>query len=269
MDLSELFKRTPLALIIIGVILAVISALGNLPIGSQSPQAMENTWRYILAGLGVLLILVGVVLAIVEAQTLNSGKSALMRNSQQKNSIAFSEWDNALFQEKLKTAKEIRFQLLSGYVFFDQNAEFLVNFLNKGGIICCIITDPKSEAIKLAAIRSQGAAAKQEYLTHQINLVLEKLYEIHKKTNFSANLQVKLTTLNPEPIMTILDPQSPDGIMFITLNGFRQPISLRPSFILQKAKDEKWFNFFLKGFDEFWNYSESQVIDLAKYVSVQ
>jgi hypothetical protein len=50
------------------------------------------------------------------------------------------------------------------------------------------------------------------------------------------------------------------------MNGFRQPISLRPSFVLQKAKDEKWFNFFLNGFDELWNYSENQVVDLAKYV---
>ena len=56
--LTEVFKHAPLVSVIIGVVLVVLGAIGVLPYqGERFP--IETAWRYVLAGLGLVLVGVG------------------------------------------------------------------------------------------------------------------------------------------------------------------------------------------------------------------
>jgi hypothetical protein len=65
-ELGDLFERTSLLFVILGTLLLVIAALGGLPLGTQPTPAMEAVWRYVLAGIGLVLLAIGVGLVFRE-----------------------------------------------------------------------------------------------------------------------------------------------------------------------------------------------------------
>jgi len=62
--IESLVKNAPLAIVVIGVMLCIIGAAGGLPVG-ESPLLVEDpAWRIGLAGMGILLVGVGVLLML-------------------------------------------------------------------------------------------------------------------------------------------------------------------------------------------------------------
>ena len=47
-------------------IFLLVAALGGLPLGNQTTQIMDVMWRYIIAGSGIILLIVGVFLIWLE-----------------------------------------------------------------------------------------------------------------------------------------------------------------------------------------------------------
>ena len=78
-----MFERTPIALVAIGVILVLIGALGGVPIGSQL-QIVNPTWGILLAIIGGVFIVFGLVLILIEAANSNKGKAKSLKNDVQK-----------------------------------------------------------------------------------------------------------------------------------------------------------------------------------------
>lgn len=60
MNISELVKRSHLTLIVLGVVLLIIAAIGGLPFGSQPIPITEVAWRYVLAAVGIILLVIGI-----------------------------------------------------------------------------------------------------------------------------------------------------------------------------------------------------------------
>jgi hypothetical protein len=65
-EISELLKNTSLALVILGVILLIIAAIGGIPIGNQTAPVMDTVWRYTLAISGGILLAIGIFLVLKE-----------------------------------------------------------------------------------------------------------------------------------------------------------------------------------------------------------
>jgi hypothetical protein len=74
----------------------------------------------------------------------------------------------------------------------------------------------------------------------------------------------KLTSHLPEPIMTFVDPESDDGLLFITLSGFKMDLHARPSFVLRKSSHHRWFSFYYESFRNLWESDASMQVDLTK-----
>jgi hypothetical protein len=67
-DVSELFKRTSITLIVLGTLLFLIAAIGGIPFAGTN-GAIESGWRITLAILGGILLLIGIVVILREEKS--------------------------------------------------------------------------------------------------------------------------------------------------------------------------------------------------------
>lgn len=66
LSLDKLIERTQLAVVVIGVFILIVGAVGGLPIGNPPLQITDPTWRWSLGVMGLILISVGLLLLIRE-----------------------------------------------------------------------------------------------------------------------------------------------------------------------------------------------------------
>ena len=169
----------------------------------------------------------------------------------------FREWDDRFFKDRLETAERVYQQAISSYQFLNANEKFISGFLEKGGLFRFILLKPKGDAIKMAARRHSGASGKISYITNQLKNCKIKYDEFKSVSLEPENIQFKVIDHLIEPIATIIDPHLPQGVMFITFSGFEVPWTSRPSSIFHKSKNEKWFEFYFKSFQNLWDHPES------------
>jgi hypothetical protein len=62
--------------------------------------------------------------------------------------------------------------------------------------------------------------------------------------------------------LTVVDSEAPNGIIFVTLNGFGQHFLTTPTFALTRQKDGKWFDFFRNSFESAWSNPKSKPLDV-------
>ena len=61
--------------------------------------------------------------------------------------------------------------------------------------------------------------------------------------------------------MTFLDPESDNGVLFITFSGYKMELQDMPSSIIYKRRNKKWFNFFYSGFRNLWNSENTNIVN--------
>ena len=173
----------------------------------------------------------------------------------------FKEWDDSLFREEIKTAKSISLLAIANYIFLSRNLEPIKRFLSSGGSLRCILVEPEGHAIAMAADLASGHERQPGNLMTQINLAIEQLRDLTAITG-SGNVQLKLVDFLPQAIITIIDQQDANGIMFTSLNGFNQPPTSRPSFTLRKGEDGRWFTFYQESFENLWHSENARLVKL-------
>ena len=174
----------------------------------------------------------------------------------------FAEWDDSRFRERLRTGREIWQQAVSSYQFMNANEAFISRLMIRGGRYRCILVDPEGAAVTMAARRHAGAASEVLYISQQHDLARLKLKEFAGTASPGA-VRLKIIDHLVEPIMTVIDPHEEDGLMFVTLGGFQTPMTARPSFVLHKTRDARWFAFYLRSFEKLWKSQEAEEIDLS------
>lgn len=175
-----------------------------------------------------------------------SGKLKIL---ERRDVVVFDEWDDHELVSRLQGAKLICQQAVCSYGFINHNYAQLRTFLRNGGAFKCIFVHPESHAIRIAPERHErelGPAQNIAYIQGQIKLAFHKLQTMQSGVTF------KLTHHFPEPIMTFVDPESEDGVLFITLSGFRMDLHARPSFLLRKSTHRRWFMFYYRSFMNLW-----------------
>ncbi len=154
------------------------------------------------------------------------------------------------------TARELSLLSIANYDFLQNNTEQLKDFLHRGGVIRSIYVKPNGEAIKIVAAGGHHEATDRNpaHIEDRIRLSLAKLKEIAAEVD-PNKIQVKFVDLVPSVVLTMVDHQYDNKIMFVTLNGFREPYERRPSFVL-KDQDRKWFTFYKNCFENMWSYDD-------------
>ena len=64
--------------------------------------------------------------------------------------------------------------------------------------------------------------------------------------------------------MTFIDPDTEEGVLFITLTGFMMDLHERPSFVLRKSTHRKWFNFYYQSFTNLFESELRTLVDFEK-----
>lgn len=184
--------------------------------------------------------------------------SGKMKILERKDAIVFDEWDDQEFVRRLPDATVIYQQAVCSYGFISHNYSKLRTFLQNGGRFECVMIHPQSIAIQLSPERTAGAATEISYVQGQLNLAFQKL------KGLSTGITFKLTHHLPDPIMTFIDPDTDDGVLFITLTGFRMDLHSRPSFLLRKSTHEKWFMFYYQSFLNLMQSEKTLEVDFEK-----
>jgi hypothetical protein len=177
---------------------------------------------------------------------------------ERKDIVAFDAWDDRELIRRLPTASLICQQAVCSYGFISYNYNALRDFVHRGGVLQCVFVHPESDAIQVAPERQVGAAQNISYIQGQLHLAFQKLQALGRGTTF------KLTHHLPEPIMTFVDPEAEDGLLFITLSGFRMDLHDRPSFVMRRSTHRRWFDFYYQSYRNLWESEASQPVDFRK-----
>jgi len=172
--------------------------------------------------------------------------------------IVFDEWDDQELVRRLPVAKLICQQAVCSYGFINYNYSKLRSFIQNGGKFECVMIHPESKALSVSPERQAGAASDIAYVQGQLQLAFHKLRSI------SSGVTFKITQHLPDPIMTFIDPDSEDGVLFITLTGFQMDLHSRPSFVLRKSTHRKWFMFYYQSFKNMMESEETVEVDFSK-----
>lgn len=191
----------------------------------------------------------------VPERELVSGKLKILERT---DIIVFDEWDDQELVRRLADATLICQQAVCSYGFINYNYNKLRSFIKEGGKFECVMIHPESKALQVSPERQAGAASDISYVQGQLHLAFQKLKPLVSGVSF------KLTHHLPDPIMTFIDPESEDGVLFITLTGFRMDLHSRPSFVLRKSTHRKWFMFYYQSFKNMMESEESSSVDFSK-----
>lgn len=191
----------------------------------------------------------------VPERELVSGKLKILERT---DIIVFDEWDDQELVRRLPEATRICQQAVCSYGFINYNYSKLRSFIQKGGKFECVMIHPESKALQVSPERQAGAASDISYVQGQLQLAFQKLKPL------SSGVSFKLTHHLPDPIMTFIDPDSDEGVLFITLTGFRMDLHSRPSFVLRKSTHRKWFMFYYQSFKNMMESEETFSIDFTK-----
>lgn len=161
------------------------------------------------------------------------------------------EWDEMLFQQRMETAKELSILAHANHEFISRNEERFGEFIQDGGKIRYIILEPTGEAMQLFANRSGGA---EKSLAQACLQIMSKL----AMEGTSGGVEIKLINHLPSAIVTMIDPNTKGGVIFVSLCGFNQFFLSRPGFVLHKNRDGKVFEFYQTYFENLWNWEGSK-----------
>jgi hypothetical protein len=178
-------------------------------------------------------------------------------------SAVFREWNDNLFKERITTARHLKLLSIANIDFLLSNTEVLKDFLRRDGTIRSIYVKPDGEAIKVVAAGGAGVDKHPKYIAERIWQSFLKLQEFAEVSKNPDSIQVKIVDQYPNAILTMIDYQDVNKIMFVTLNAFREPYANRPSFVL-KNQDQKWFTFYENCFEHLWSCEDAQEVNLAE-----
>jgi hypothetical protein len=180
--------------------------------------------------------------------------------------VAFSEWDASHLRQRLASASEVSMMVIANYDLMTNLAEEIEDFLRRGGQLRCILIKPGGKAVKMVAIRSidTDVESDPDHIRKQIRMSLDKMQAFAKSAPGSESVEVKTIDYLHSAVITMIDHHSPAGTMYVTLNGFGQYFTSRPSFILSKDKEAKWFKFFQEAFENMWRSPACESVKLVE-----
>jgi hypothetical protein len=120
-DLNELIKSKSGLLVVLGSLFILLAAFGGLP--GQNALKLETAWRYIIVGIGTILLVIGVIFVIKDTPATNSTKKL------SKDPVKTFETDKEYADYKSKRLNEARKRVCDlTYEDFTRNTGHAITF---------------------------------------------------------------------------------------------------------------------------------------------
>ena len=246
LNIGELYKKVASLLIVLGVVLLIISAIGAIPTGNQASIKIDENWRYILLAVGCILIIVGIIfgikeLGITENFNLKGRSSHRVEFIQEypENYLKDMEASNDLWLIGATLGKTIR----ENYSMFSQK-------LQRGEQIKVLIVHPEGASVEMLATRyCSPVNQKPEAQARRINEVLENFCKL--KELFPGKIQIK-TINNPLTFGAIaINLMDSAGTLYLEHYPYRTISGAVPKFVIPGNNDD-WYEFFRKEILSLW-----------------
>ena len=246
-DIVQLLKRTSVFVIVIGVIVLLIGASGNIQFGSFAFKLPDELTRWIIVGVGLALIVFGIFLEWQD----NTGKKSVV--SQASSTQKFDKQSSIVVsRERLEKAQTIEWMAFSMYKTLTIYEKELTQCLRNNGQIRILLINPKAELPEMVARLGYSLDGKKAET--DVNATLARV-NTWKENIPGCKVAIRyLSGLPPYRIMIvnrILDTG------YIRLRLFVTPSSAdAPTVALTTKNDKEWFTFFGEQFENFWKIAE-------------
>lgn len=121
--------------------------------------------------------------------------------------------------------------------------------LQKGGELRVLIFNPLSSYLPIMAEQTGVRKGKLEV---EIKTTIENCRDLVHSGLGAGKLEVNLTEKMPGYSMVICNPFGHDGQVTVEYISYKTRISERPHLELDANRDRRWFNFYVKQFEELW-----------------
>lgn len=141
-------------------------------------------------------------------------------------------------------------------VFSQYAGYFNFTLLNEhGATIQAVILDPGCSAIESAA---QCMKHPIENLRKEIeSTILHVQFMLQDECGVKkGSIELRLMSANPNYSMVLIDPDKPNGKMFIEFIGYHSRLHTRPHIELSRQHDKEWFDYFTSQYQELWQNSK-------------
>lgn len=239
---EKILDRTPLFIVIIGLVIFIIGAAGGLPVGNPPLVVSDVAWRIALGIIGVLLLIVGILLLLKENAS-DKRKSKTNTNiPPEKFFIWLDHPDRPKFEAFFKDATRICVVAKTAVNVLGGNSR---NF-----------QDAAKSGCRLQFIFPNTTLNKSIYGSdperYNKNLEVTKLALKEIKDVAGERMQVKLINYIPTMAMIIAEYKNPENNkILVQLYFLRARLQTdRPMFIVPYK--DKWYETFIYEFDELW-----------------
>jgi len=258
-DLIEtIFEKTDFVIMILGIILVILGATGGITAGTFSLIINELVWRILICIVGVLLL--GLSLFLVWKETFGE-------RSVHPKKIQMSTWDIDEFEKTLSRATELCMITVSNEDLLMPLLENFKSFVKRGGKIRFLYLKPETNLLEMVAARStdidQDISSLKTHYTESLNV----MYYIAKSALVKDNVRVRSTKYLHGMVLTLVDPNTPEGVAYVTLNGFGHHYASRPCITLSKKHFPEWFVFLQETFDNMWESPLSEDVNVLEMVN--
>ncbi len=251
-DIVQLLKRTSVLIIVIGIIVLLIGASGNIQLGNFAFKLPDELTRWIIVGVGLALIVFGILLEWQDS----AGKKSVVNQASptqkfdKQSSIVVS-------RERLEKAQTIDWMAFSMYKTLTIYEKELTQCLRNNGQIRILLINPKTELPEMTV--RLGYSLNSKKAETDVNATLARV-NTWKENIPGCKIEIRyLSGLPPYRIMIvnrILDTG------YIRLRLFVTPSSVDgPTVALTTKNDKEWFTFFCEQFENFWKIAESVTPD--------
>jgi hypothetical protein len=154
-------------------------------------------------------------------------------------------------QEELRGANDIRLVGVTLGRTVRDLAGGMERRLRAGATVRIVIIDPDSSAPLDAVARTLGVTSADLYRP-RIASAIEILTHLASRAQAGGHVEVRLLPFVPAFGMYLIDPNEPDGRVYVELYQHRS-LEPNPTFALQAERDGHWYSFFVRQFDILWD----------------
>lgn len=244
--IEKLIESTPLAIILVGVIVFILAAVGGLPIGNPPIQILDPTWKNGLGLLGVALILVGLALVIRE-RLISPNIKIGTKSSKGVGTVLLQEYPSQ-FKSDLENANEIWLAGVTLGSTVNEQYALLENKIKQGKSVRFLLRDPNGETFWLVSRHSYTPITPEQVKT-KILLTLSRLCKLKKIA--PRYVDIRVLDHHFSLGMCVIDPNLPSGKIYLEYYPFKMAKSGQPKLVISPS-DEYWYAFYKKQFEVLW-----------------
>ena len=230
----------------------------------------------ILAAILAVLSLIAFSLLINRSITINLQQATtLLQEYLEKPSIdqaivPYGEWIDTL-RKQLSSAKEVWMLSRTCLRFWEDYSEEMKIVLNNNGKIRIMLVDPHSEALQMIARNAEFEHPDDKKVLEQnIMIFLSRMKNLSSRYSHHSEYSLLVKTIDylPHWSLIFINPRKAHSTLFVELGTFSANKHNRPTFSLQKKKDEQLFWRFYNEFECMWERAlpseKSLVIESSK-----